>query len=54
MDNMGLLILILRGIMAVALLVFTVSALVFLWKDLTCKTRNNPDKKGKMQRRQQQ
>lgn len=54
MDNMGLLILILRGIMAVALLVFTISALVFLWKDMTCKTRQDPGKKGKIQRRQQQ
>lgn len=54
MDNMGLLILVLRGIMAVALLVFTISALVFLWKDLTRKTYPNPDKKGKTQRRKQQ
>ncbi len=54
MDNMGLLALVLRGIMAVALLVFTITALVFLWKDLTCKSKRNPDKKGKTQRRQQQ
>jgi len=54
MDNIGVFVLVLRGFMAVALLAFTAIALIMLWKDLTNKSPQNPDKKGKVQRREQQ
>lgn len=38
MDNIGIFVLVLRGLMAVALLGFTGFALFILWKDLHPKT----------------